>query len=444
MYKLQSKIVFFNALTKVVIIFILGALVMLFIDDISYSQLDARLRDKTTRFIKDISNDKQVKKLFDEKNFTDYNILKEEYVLVKELSELSKNQPNPLFSTQAKVIDNELSTYRVIDYQFSYNHKYYDLEIGQNLVALKRLKSTILLTTVLAILISLVVSLFFDVIFNKWLLKPFYKIIDQKIVNAGNPMSFDHHLIETTTKDFRVLDESINALMSKISTLILKEKQFIANVSHELLTPISILSVRLENILSDDNLNDHQTKKIYDSLKTLQRLKSVVNSLLLISRVENHQFNKPDKIYFDVLISDVVEELEDRSLEKNINIVNEITNRSNINGNSSLMHTMFFNIINNAIKYTDADGQICLTDKTNKDFYFIYVTDTGRGMSQEFLENVFSRFEKSDKEESESHGLGLAIVKSIAAFHQINIEIQSEVGKGTTFILRFPNDLVYH
>ncbi|MEO5911502.1 MAG: HAMP domain-containing sensor histidine kinase [Pelobium sp.] len=442
MYKLQFKLIIYNALTKGVIVLILGILISVFIDDLSKEQLDTRLNDKANIFIKTIYNNEVALEILSKKSFVDYNILKEEYIQIENNSKKNGISSEPIFSTENKIVENKNTRFRIIKYPFNYNGRDYILEIGSSYIAADRLRKTILLITSLSIVIFLISSLILDISFNKLLFAPFYKIIDKKIKKVNDPSHYDYQLIDTTTQDFRSLDENISELMNKINNLIIKEKQFIANVSHELLTPVSILTVRLENILSDESLSEIHSRKIYDSIKTLTRLKSVVNSLLLISKVENQQFKKPDQIIIKDLINEVLEELEDRSDDKELMIRNDIQNEFSFYGNHALLFTLFFNVVNNAIKYNDLKGQIIIKDKTSNEFYSIYLKDTGAGMDKDYIENVFNRFEKLDESNADSHGLGLAIVKSIAQFHKIDIEIQSEIGEGTTFIFRFPSELI--
>lgn len=215
------------------------------------------------------------------------------------------------------------------------------------------------------------------------------------------------------------------------------EKQFIANVSHELLTPISILSSRLENVLTYETLSVEAENKIYGSLKTLNRLKAIINSLLLISKVENNQYDKNDIVKLPDIITEINEELEDRLEDREISFNNRLKYQYALIGNKALMHTLLFNIINNAIKYNQHHGSITITDSTLQNRYRVDIIDTGIGMNREQIEKAFNRFEKLDTDEKESFGLGLAIVKSIASFHDININITSEKNQGTTFTLFF-------
>jgi signal transduction histidine kinase len=101
------------------------------------------------------------------------------------------------------------------------------------------------------------------------------------------------------------------------------------------------------------------------------------------------------------------------------------------------MHTLLFNIINNAIKYNHPGGGIYVSDELIENLYTIKIADTGAGMDQKQIDSAFNRFEKLDTDEKESYGLGLAIVKSITAFHGIKIRINSVKGEGTTVMLIF-------
>jgi signal transduction histidine kinase len=245
--------------------------------------------------------------------------------------------------------------------------------------------------------------------------------------------------VKTSTEDFRILDQSISILMKRIADLFLTEKEFIANVSHELLTPISVLNSRLENLLNDEQLSAAGENKIVACLKTLNRLKSIINSLLLISKVENNQFIKSDSISLKQAINEVYEELEHRLLMMNLKVDITLTEDFNFMGNRSLVHILLSNILSNAIKYNVQSGTIKIYGGYQKENYFLSVEDTGQGMDQEEIKTAFTRFEKLRSDREDSYGLGLAIVKSIATFHHIKISITSRKNKGTLVLLDLQN-----
>ncbi|NOW96978.1 HAMP domain-containing sensor histidine kinase [Mucilaginibacter sp. SG564] len=439
--KLQVKLALYNTLTKVAIILFTGLLILLSIEKISYNHIEVRLEEKKEATLRSLSSREINSFLAAQKVYTDYNILKEEFITITPVKYEANTPSKVTFSTETRKVERNMETYRILSNRFNFNEHTYLLEIGETIESVEELKSIIKKFTLLVLFIALVLTLISDLVFTKFLLAPFYKIIDRKLIKVNDPMNFDYEKIQTTTQDFELLDDSISSLMKKISNLFILEKQFIANVSHELLTPISIISSRLENILLHEELSEGSENKMHASLKTLNRLKSIINSLLLISKVENNQFDKGDMVMIAGVIKEIHEELEDRIDEKHLTFTNHLKYIYSIQGNRPLMHTLLFNIINNSIKYNTTKGSITISDDLNDDIYAITIADTGIGMEQKQIDNAFNRFEKFDTDEKESYGLGLAIVKSITAFHNINIKINSVKNKGTAVKLIFDNQV---
>jgi signal transduction histidine kinase len=438
--KLQVKLALYNTLTKLAIILFTGLLILLSIEKISYNHIELRLEADEQETLRSLSSKEINGYLADQKPYTDYNILKEEFITIKPVKFEPTVTKAIRFSTETRTNESVTQTYRILTHQFNFNNHSYLLEIGVSITSIEELKSIIKRFTLLTLVIALALTLVSDLIFTKFLLAPFYRIIDRKLIKVNDPMNFDYEKIKTTTQDFELLDDSISSLMKKISNLFSLEKQFIANVSHELLTPISIISTRLENILLQEELSEASENKMHASLKTLNRLKSIINSLLLISKVENNQYAKTDVVMVAGVIMEIQEELEDRLEERHLTFNNNIKYIYSIMGNRPLMHTLLFNLINNAIKYNNPKGSITIADELKEDHYILEITDTGAGMDQQQIENAFNRFEKFETEEKESYGLGLAIVKSITAFHGIKVKIDSIKNKGTSVYLVFDRD----
>jgi signal transduction histidine kinase len=226
-------------------------------------------------------------------------------------------------------------------------------------------------------------------------------------------------------------------MMRKIQNAFHIEKEFIANVSHELLTPISILQTRLENMIEAGNLNEEAEHKILESQRTLGRLKQIVRSLLLISQIENNQAPKDEEANIPELMKEVASEIEVKLEEKNISLEVEIKDEFTYKPcNRSLLFTMLFNLVNNAVKYNKQNGKIIIAGVMNKNEYRVTVTDTGKGIAPENVESIFYRFKKFNTTE-ESYGLGLAMVKTIADFHNIDISVESKLDEGSVFTLVF-------
>jgi signal transduction histidine kinase len=435
--KLQIKLALYNALTKLAIILLTGGLILVSLEQFIYHHIATRLTEKKHELIKHLS-EKEISAIQNQQqSFIDYNILKEEYIIIKPVRYQPSLADHATFATEARTIEHETETYRILKSAFNFEGHTYYLEIGETMYTVEELKKTIKGFALLMLFIALTLTMLIDLTFTRFLLKPFYQIIDTKLIKVNDPLNFDYEKVKTTTQDFELLDSSISSLMAKISNMFMLEKQFIANVSHELLTPISIISFRLENILQQDGLNVESENKLFASLKTLNRMKSIINSLLLISKIENNQFDKTDHVVISDIIKEVSEELEDRLEDKKIQFINQASFVWNMQANRTLMYTLLFNIINNAIKYNKINGGIFITDKVKDDVYTLEITDTGIGMNDKEIEMAFNRFEKLDTDHKESYGLGLAIAKSITAFHNIGVQITSAKNAGTTFRLIF-------
>ena len=141
---------------------------------------------------------------------------------------------------------------------------------------------------------------------------------------------------------------------------------------------------------------------------------------------------------------EVYDEISIRLQEKNISCDIHIPPEWNLVGvNKFLLFNLFFNLINNAIKYNKAGGEIKITGHAGNKLFWVEITDTGIGIGPEQLPHIFNRFKKfSQSLQQDSFGLGLPIVKSIADFHHVKIEIDSKKDVGSTFKLIFPAELI--
>jgi signal transduction histidine kinase len=433
--KLQFKLALYNTLTKVAIITMLGILILVSINHISVNHIQQRLLQKKSRLVANLSS-LEINDLLMQKTFTDYNLLREEYIILKEI----KKEEKPIkqkFSQEQRSIEGNQEEFQILITDFTYEGKSYRLELGETMSTLAALERTISVFTFGILIAAVILTLITDLAFTQFLLAPFYRIIDQKLNKVNDPINFNYQPVKTTTDDFRILDRSISVLMNKIATLFLTEKEFIANVSHELLTPISVLSTRLENLLNDEQLSQEGENKLFASLKTLNRLKAIINSLLLISKVENNQYNKPDIISVKHTVDEVYEELEHRLLMMKLKISIDLPDDHTFTGNRSLFHTLLMNLVNNAIKYNVPSGSVRIYSDQHDEGYTLIIADTGIGMDAEIVEHAFIRFEKLQSDKEDSHGLGLAIVRSIAAFHDIRVSIKSKKGEGTQVSIIF-------
>lgn len=179
-------------------------------------------------------------------------------------------------------------------------------------------------------------------------------------------------------------------------------------------------------------------------MKTLNRLKKIVHSLLYISRIENDQFAKNDTVNVRRLVEEVMDELSHRLEINEIKFSNNTSAKVNVKQvNHDLVFQLLYNLINNAIRYNKLNGSISINEQyVHGGPYIILIKDTGIGIRQEELGTIFNRFKKSGNTDSEGLGLGLSIVKSIALYHGYTVSVNSELDKGTTFSITIPAEMV--
>lgn len=435
--KLKNKISIFSAVIRLLLLIIMWFTLSFVIKKVAYKNIENSMVEKRDKFVKNL-NTSEINAFIERNDSTElyvsFSNLHSEFLQLYRSNNAVRSKD--YFVDETRIVENESNEYRVLYHHFTYKNTNYVLEIGERLSEVNELLDKFHLVILLLLTATLIVSHFAQSVFIDYLLKPFQKIIDTKINLINEPELFDHSKVHTTTSDFIVLDDGLNQMMDRIQEQFKKEKQFIANVSHELLTPISVLQNRLENLLNNESINDEGVDKIVVSLRNLDTLKRIINNLLLISRIENHQYSNFEPIDFQSLISELLADLEDRIEMKQLRVSNTVKEHFVFEGNKTLMHILIYNIVFNAIKFTPNGGSVSVSDSFEEGLYSISISDTGKGMTETQLSQIFNRFMKINLED-EGQGLGLSIVSSIANLHKIAIKVSSELNVGTTFRLIF-------
>jgi two-component system sensor histidine kinase ArlS len=281
-------------------------------------------------------------------------------------------------------------------------------------------------------------------LYSDYVLRPLGRIIKTKLIGQKFPNFGTYKKVDTSTSDFQYLDISIHKMIRTIESTFQKEREFISNASHELMTPISIIQSKIENMFEEENISDEVKLRLLEMQKILNRLKSITKTLLLISQIENDQFLRVDSLHIGALLQEVYDEISIRLQDKNINCTISVAEDWRlVNINKFLLYNLFFNLINNAIKYNREGGEIRIEVLRENNRYVVKIADTGIGIGAEDLPYIFDRFKKLRQSlQQESFGLGLPIVRSIADFHHITVEVASEKGVGSTFKLIFSPELI--
>ena len=241
------------------------------------------------------------------------------------------------------------------------------------------------------------------------------------------------------------LGAAFDGMLDRLEGAFAAEKQFSSDVSHELRTPIAVIRSECEYVLSGV---DETTVK--SSLREIQSkacdMSALVSRLLELSRAENSAASvKLQPTDLSELLHVVAEELSEKAAQKNISVTVETEKAVTVRGEQTLLLRLLLNLTENAIKYTPAGGSVLLKAQRAESGIRLSVSDTGIGISKADAQNIFRRFYRADSSRTRAgvqteggYGLGLALCKWIADVHFAAISVESELGRGSEFIVLFP------
>lgn len=221
-------------------------------------------------------------------------------------------------------------------------------------------------------------------------------------------------------------------------------KEFVANVSHELKTPLTSIAGFIET-LQAGAAEDPQVRTRFIDIIAIEtsRLKRLIQDLLVLSDIENKKETAECVFNVREAVENTVDALTPIAEDRDINILTELDTAMEIKGSADRFRQMMVNLIENAIKYSDAGGHIWVKAYIDGDRKIISVKDEGIGIAPEHHERLFERFYRVDKSRSKTAGgtgLGLSIVKHIAALLGAGLKVESSLGKGSTFFVIFPRE----
>ncbi len=239
--------------------------------------------------------------------------------------------------------------------------------------------------------------------------------------------------------------------VTRVRKLESMRRDFVANVSHELRTPITSIRGYVETLLDGAIENKDDALKFLDTvLRQAERLNEIIEDLMVLSRIEqeaDHGLIKRAKGSLCVVLDVAIETCEHSAKEKNISIFLECPQGIELEINETLIEQALVNLLVNAIKYSKEGSEVRVVAEklveNGVSVVKIHVTDNGIGIASNHLPRLFERFYRSDKARSRAEGgtgLGLAIVKHIVLAHNGQVDVTSELGKGSTFSMTLPID----
>lgn len=275
-------------------------------------------------------------------------------------------------------------------------------------------------------------------LFSKSILLPLAKLND-KIKNSTVSTLSDKLSVPNSDDEIAELTVSFNKMTDRIQEAFLFQQQFSGNVAHELRTPLTIMKTKIDVFEKREDHTPAEYKElIFNQKKQLIRLSEIIQTLLEITNTDNVQ----EKEHF--LVSDMVENIlldfSNMTAQKNICIATDLQNVE-IYGNVDLLYRVFYNLIQNSIRYNVDNGNIYISAKQNQNYTIVQIYDTGIGISKENRQRIFEPFFRVDKSRSRlmgGAGLGLSIVKNIIEKHHGTIEIFDNKPQGTCFTVELP------
>ena len=221
-------------------------------------------------------------------------------------------------------------------------------------------------------------------------------------------------------------------------------RNFFTNVSHELKTPLAVIRGVVETMIDDQEM-PHKQRNIFleKAMSQCLRLSTLVGDILTIARLEDlEDLKEREPLSVTGVLRECVRSLQSRAEQKQIHVDVQLPEEAcNIAGDRELIQQVFDNLISNAINYSPAESSVQAKLEIKADWYQVSVMDNGPGIPPHALERIFERFYRVDKARSRQvggTGLGLSIAKHAVALHGGKISVQSEISKGSTFIVQLP------
>ncbi len=241
----------------------------------------------------------------------------------------------------------------------------------------------------------------------------------------------DNSYINIMFRDFNTMVAELNSIES------LKD-DFISNVSHEIKTPLAVIN-NYTTALKDENLPQKLREEYIETIiESTEKLSDLVKNILRLNKIENRKI-LPEQKEFDLCrqLSDCLLSFEKVWEEKNIELFVEMEDRVIVNENFAFLDVIWHNLLSNAFKFTENGGTVSLIQTSDDAFITVRIKDTGCGFDNETKEHIFDKFYQGDTSHTEEgNGLGLALVQKIAERNDYEISVESELGKGTEFIVK--------
>jgi len=361
----------------------------------------------------------------------------------QDISSLFRKQcPFSLKNVIYKTLSNEEIRLRAINLPITYYHSQLVIQVGTPLDHVIQILNKTLLFIIITAIILLVLTSFIGSIFARSILKPVTAVVNlaDNITHKDLTARIKGQQID---EEMKHLINSFNAMIDRLEQSFSHISEFSSHVAHELKTPLAIMKGEIELTLGQDRDVKEYNRVLLGCHEEIGKMIRIINDLLLLARLDYRpdvfKFEKIDLVQF---LGEIYEHSKVLASSKDIEIkLNTPARNVFINGDKIHLQRLFFNLINNALKFTPEKGEIDISMDIRNSNVYIDITDTGEGIAEENLPKIFDKFfhTYSGKEDSESGtGLGLNIALSIARAHKGDIKVKSQLHQGATFTVILP------
>ncbi len=399
--KLNTRYISFSLSVMV----ISGILIYLAISVVVTRQLDEKLTDISTRISQKLCEGGKI----------DWLQPFAEVSEIKTVQESSSFSDTLIMNTN----ENEMEEYRQLAVVKPIGRIHYQIVVRESKLESEDLIGTLAGITLLAILFLTVSLILVNRKVARSIWNPFYKnlqSIGEFSMREHSPIT----LVKTGIAEFDELNEAVIRLMNQIIVDFNNLKHFSEDASHEIQTPLAIITAKLESLLNDADLNEKQLKTIQSVRISLHRLSKLNKELLLLTKIENNQFSLVTKLNLYHLFQEKLDEFQELLELKGISVENQLTDIFEMNGNPVLVDLLVSNLISNAINHNIHGGLIRIIHKSDG----FEILNTGL-VKISNPERLFSRFYKENAS-SNSVGLGLSIVSKICEVQKWDIHYRME------------------
>ncbi len=243
--------------------------------------------------------------------------------------------------------------------------------------------------------------------------------------------------------EMKQLAKAFNSMSEKLETLDQSRNQFVSNASHELKTPLATMKIMIESLIYQPDMDKNlRTEFMTDINNEIDRLSAIVSDLLTLVQMDSQNVKLTrENLSIAQLIKDNAHRLTPIANQKGQKIVLQLQDPCDIYADKSKLNQVIYNLMENAVKYTQASGVIKVSLQRQGRNAIFKVSDNGPGIPKENLPHIFDRFYRVDKARSREKGgtgLGLSIVHQLVLLHGGAISVESEEGRGATFIVELP------